>query len=77
MKKVLIIIAIALSVLSIYAQTNTPRTLYVQARNSDNSAVAQTDQQYITFQATITSSPNTLTESSVGCGFTTLVVKHT
>jgi len=72
MKKIFIIIGIALLAFSLYAQTNMPRTLYVQARNSDNSPVAQTDQQFITFQATISSSPNTLTESSVGCGFTTL-----
>jgi len=71
MKKIFIIIGIALLAFTLYAQTNMPRTLFVQVRNADNSAVPASDHPFITYQATITSSPNTLTESSLdgGCIF--------
>lgn len=69
MKKIIILLALTLITLAVFAQTNTPRTLYVQIRNADNSAVLATDHPFITYQATITSSPNTFTETSPDGGF--------
>lgn len=70
MKKILILLALTLVTLAVFAQTNMPRSLYVQVRNADNTPVLQADHPFITYQATITSSPDfTMTESSPDCGF--------
>lgn len=69
MKKIIILALLVLGISLMFAQTNTPRSLYVRVVNQDQSAI--TSGTGLAFTATSTGSPNTLTHLSTGCNFTT------